>query len=102
MPTVAEARRRLASELVLARRMGMTALKIIHGYGSGGEGGALRIALRQTLAERQRERRIKGFITGETWGLFDPASRSLLEACPELSGDPDLDRHNPGMTLILL
>jgi hypothetical protein len=102
MPTVAEARKKLVNELVLARQQGMTVLKIIHGYGSSGEGGALRVALRQTLAQRQRDRKLKAVVPGEQWNIFDETSRQLLEQCPDLSGDLDLGRHNNGVTLILL
>ena len=43
MPTVEEARLRMNYELQNARREGCAAVKLIHGYGSSGAGGALRI-----------------------------------------------------------
>lgn len=101
-PTAEQARKKLANELILAKRMGCCALKIIHGYGSSGEGGVLRVALRQTLAQRKRERKIRAFVPGEEWGIFDAASREMLDECPELSRDSDLGRHNNGITLVLL
>lgn len=102
MPTVEEARKRLHNELILAKRMGLCALKIIHGYGSSGTGGALRSALRQTLAQRLKDGKIRAFVPGEAWGIFDADSREMLDACPELSGDSDLGRGNNGITVILL
>lgn len=102
MPTVEQARKKLHNELVLAKRLGVCALKVIHGYGSSGTGGALRTGLRQTLSQRLKEGKIKSFVPGEEWNLFDEPARAMLEACPELSGDSDLGRHNEGVTLVLL
>lgn len=102
MPTVEEARKRLHNELILAKRTGTCALKVIHGYGSSGEGGALRVGLRQTLAQRKREGRIRAFVPGEQWGIFDETSRMVLDECPDLSRDSDLGRYNNGVTIILL
>jgi hypothetical protein len=102
MPTVAEAKKKLHNELILAKRTGVCGLKIIHGYGSSGEGGALRPALRQALALRKKEGRIRDFVPGERWGIFDETSRRMLDACPDLSRDSDLNRRNNGVTIVLL
>lgn len=102
MPTVDTAQKRLQEEIVIARRQGVKALKIIHGYGSSGEGGALRAALRRTLSQRKREGRIKAFVAGEKFTIFEEEARTLLDGCPELSRDSDLNRSNAGITLVLL
>lgn len=101
-PTVDEARKRLAAELDKARAAGASAVKVIHGYGSSGVGGALRDAIRTSLRKRKKEGRIRTFVAGEKWDLFDPAARELLDACPALARDPDLNRYNEGVTLVLL
>src|SRR5579864_7457044 len=49
MPTVERARLLLENELATARAQGYKALKIIHGYGYSGAGGALRAGLQATL-----------------------------------------------------
>jgi hypothetical protein len=100
MPTVAEARRRLAVELEHARRRGVRVLKLIHGYGSSGVGGKLRGALRRSLAEMSLRARVGRVVFGEDWSIFDADTRSLLDAYPELRGDPDLERGNAGMTIV--
>ena len=102
MPTVPEATKTLRNELVLARQQGLAALKVIHGYGSSGTGGAIKAGLRKLLIQRKREGRIKAVIPGEEWGLFEEASRLALERCPDLSGDSDLNQANAGITIILL
>lgn len=102
MPTVSDAKRRITDEIALARRQGANCLKVIHGYGSSGEGGAIRKALRQSLSQRQREGKIKAYLGGERWNIFDESARRFLDQCPELSRDSDLNGHNAGVTFILL
>jgi len=102
MPTVEQAQRRLTGELGRARGSGAKAVKLIHGYGSTGVGGKLRIGIRQFLGAKKRQNTIKAFVSGEEWDIFNEESRRLLEACPDLSRDRDLGRGNPGITLVLL
>jgi hypothetical protein len=49
MPTVAEALQQLERELSHARQTGGGVLKLIHGYGSSGAGGEIRIAAQKRL-----------------------------------------------------
>lgn len=101
-PSVQEGRQRLLAALDKARAGGAPAVKVIHGYGSSGLGGALREALRRSLGKRKKEGRIRAFVAGEKWDLFDPAARAVLEACPDLARDRDLNRYNEGITIVLL
>ncbi len=102
MPTGNEARLRLDHELYSARREGLAALKVIHGYGSSGVGGELRIAIQQSLSERARAGQIRAFIAGEDWRVSDPQSWELLQRRPELKRDKDLGRGNRGITIVVL
>ena len=102
MPTLDQAQRRLTSELARARASGARAVKLIHGYGSSGVGGKLRIGIRQFLGTKKRQNTIRLFVSGEDWDIFHADSRQLLEQCPELSRDRDLGRGNPGITIVLL
>jgi hypothetical protein len=102
MPLVDDARRHLIDEIKSAKAEGCSAIKLIHGYGSTGVGGALKTALRASLARRRKEGAIKGYIYGEKWSVFEPAALDLLEACPELRHDQDIGRSNEGVTFILL
>jgi hypothetical protein len=102
MPTVEEARKRLFSEIQKAKREKMTCIKIIHGYGSSGVGGKLKIALRKSLISKAKEGYIKVVVPGENWTVFDEGARKILEACREMSKDSDLDKGNEGITVVLL
>lgn len=101
-PTVVEARKRLMTELDVARGRGVAVLKIIHGYGSSGKGGRLRGALRRALDEVRRTGAIGNVVPGEAWSIFDEASLQLLDRYPDLSRDSDLERGNAGITLVEL
>jgi hypothetical protein len=102
MPTIQEARARLNAEIDKARGSGIIVLKIIHGYGASGVGGKLRDAVRRSLQRRQTEGRIRSFVIGENWAAVEERARELLEQCPELRRDPDLNRYNEGITFVLL
>ncbi len=102
MPTLDEARRSVAAEIKKARQDGVKVLKVIHGYGSSGKGGALCVGLRKSFGLRKKEGVIKAFIAGENFTIFNAAALDLLEAVPELRGDPDLGATNEGVTILWL
>lgn len=102
MPTVPLALSRLGDALRVARAEGYTALKIIHGYGSSGEGGAIRGAVQAELMQRVRGGEIRAFIAGEDWRISDERSWALLQKFPELKADSDLGRANKGISIAVL
>jgi hypothetical protein len=101
-PTLEDARRTVAAEIKKARLERVAVLKIIHGYGSSGTGGRLRIGLQKSFGLRKKEGQILDFIPGEDFSIFDARTMALLEAVPELRGDPDLDAINEGITFVWL
>lgn len=100
-PTVLEMHRILDRVLVAARHDGTSALKLIHGYGSTGVGGKLRLATRATLARYCKQKMIAGFITGEDFRISNEATWALLKRMPELKQDRDLGRENKGITIVV-
>jgi hypothetical protein len=101
-PTLDEARRLVAAETKQAKREGAKVLKVIHGYGSSGKGGALRVGLRKSFGLRKKEGVIKDFIAGEDFSIFNDTVLALLDAVSEMRGDPDLGATNEGVTVIWL
>ena len=89
-------------EIKRAKREGTKVLKLIHGYGSSGKGGALCVGLRKAFRLRKKEAVIKDFIAGEDFSIFNDTVLALLEAVPELRGDPDLNAANEGVTVLWL
>ena len=102
LPTLDEARRLVIEEIKQAKREGVKVLKVIHGYGSSGKGGALCVGLRKSFGLRKKEGVIKDFIAGEDFSIFNETVLALLETVPELRGDPDLDATNEGVTILWL
>lgn len=101
-PTVEQAMLRLSQELRIAKANRLRALKVIHGYGSSGTGGAIRTAARRLLSERRARGQIRAFVPGEEFGAFSASARALLAGAPELKNDSDYGRQNDGITVILL
>ncbi len=102
MPLVREALQRLERELALAQKERVMLVKIIHGYGSSGAGGEIRIAVQKRLHELAAGEQIRGCIFGENWSKSDEETWRLLQAQPSLKSDADLGRRNQGITIVLL
>ena len=102
MPTADDAIKRITYHLHNSKKLGIKALKIIHGYGSTGTGGKIKVRARKYLSDQKKRGIIKNFIPGEDFSIFDEATRSAFAVCGDLRGDPDLERHNNGMTIVLL
>jgi hypothetical protein len=102
MPTVHDALTRLDQELAAARREGYEIVKLIHGYGSSGAGGDIRIAVQLRLTELARNGQIRSCIFGENWSKSDEQTWKLIQVRPELKQDRDLGRKNLGITVLVL
>jgi hypothetical protein len=102
MPTVAQALQHLDRELARARQAGCKVLKLIHGYGSTGAGGEIRIAAQKSLTEMAGRGEIRACIFGENWAKSDEQAWALINARPELKQDHDLGRRNQGITILVL
>jgi hypothetical protein len=102
MPLVQQALLRMDRELALARQEKAKLLKLVHGYGSTGEGGDIRIAVQKRLLEMIQNGQLRGCIFGENWSKSDESSWKLLQAHTELKSDSDLGRRNRGITIVVL
>jgi len=102
MPTADQALRRVDMAVATARMSGTCVIKLIHGYGSTGRGGVIRTRVRLYLGELRAKGKIKGFIPGEDFSIFNGATREAFGMCAALRQDRDLDRQNNGITIILL
>ena len=102
MPQVHEALQRLDQELAVARQEKAKLLKLVHGYGSTGAGGDIRIAVQKRLMELAENGQVRGCIFGENWSKSDEQTWKLLQSHPDLKNDSDLGRRNQGITVVLL
>ncbi|MBO5394789.1 MAG: hypothetical protein J6A28_02665 [Clostridia bacterium] len=89
-------------EIENAKREGLVALKILHGYGSHGKGGAIMLQLRKVLLMWKKQGFIVDYFGGDKWSLFNKQSQEILNADKSIYGDCDIDHGNPGITIIKL
>ncbi len=72
-------------------------IKVIHGYGSHGQGGHTKVTVRNWAF--QFRRRLRGIINGEDYDIFDANTQEMRDECGQLD-DNDLGIGNPGITLL--
>jgi hypothetical protein len=101
-PDLETARRRLLSEMAAARQQGVRVLKVIHGWGSSGAGGALCTGIRKSLRLRVKEGKALAVIAGERFSGDTNEGRELARRHPSVRGDRDFNRANPGITIVEL
>ena len=100
MPSLEQARGTMLTELQRARTAGVTGVKLIHGYGSSGVGGRLRIGIGAALMQMKTEKRINRVIFGENWRVSDADTWAVLQKYPAFKADHDLGRGNKGITIV--
>lgn len=102
MPTASDAVKRVTYNIRNGASWGCTALKFIHGYGSSGRGGRIRTEVHRYLEGEKRMGRIRDYIPGDGFSIFDEATRRAFLRCDDLRRDSDLERHNNGVTIVIL
>ena len=102
MPTADDAIKRITYNIRNTKASGVSAIKFVHGYGSTGKGGGIRTEARKYLDRQKSNGQIKDYITGENFSIFDEGTRKAFLLCNELRRDSDLERHNNGITIVVL
>ncbi len=77
-------------------------VKVLHGYGSHGRGGAILLETRKLLAKMKKEKAIEDFFFGDRWNSHDKFTSRLLMQDKKLADDEDLNKNNPGITIVVL
>lgn len=102
MPTADDAIRRITYNIRNGKTLGAAAIKIIHGYGSTGKGGKIRAETHKYLERQKRNGLIRDYIPGDRFSIFDASTMKAFNYCPQLRKDPDLEKHNNGITIVVL
>jgi len=102
MPPVDQALVRLDRELEQARLEGCRVLTLIHGYGSSGRGGAIKQEVRARLQYLKNRGLINDLLAGEEFCIRSGPGRQLLRRFSFLRRHIDLNRSNPGVTLVVM
>lgn len=101
-PTADAALRRLDVELDRAKTAGVRVVRVIHGYGSSGKGGVLRVEIRAQLERLVRAGRLRDWVPGDDYTPRSEARRRIQERCPELRDVERQDLGNAGIALVVL
>lgn len=101
-PLVHQALARMEMEIQTAACQGFKVLTLIHGYGSSGAGGAIKTTVRYHLSFIRHQGRVRDIVFGEDFENRSGRGRQLLRRFPFLMDHRDLNRANPGITLVIL
>ena len=83
IPTVDEAMTELKNIINIAKSYKYKVIVIIHGYGSSGAGGKIRIKAREWLNAQVRGGKIKAAVSGEDFGMFNDDARKIKDSDAE-------------------
>ncbi len=100
MPTCDDALRELKRAIASAKQSKYKCALIIHGYGSSGKGGAIRLKARQWLNAQLKNGKFKAVISGEEFNIFNFKALELKNKYKEL--EQLLKVTNHGVTVIEL
>lgn len=101
-PVLEQALSRMTASIVDAKRNNVQVLTFIHGYGSTGKGGVIRVECRKSLDYMKTKGEISDYITGEDFNKRSGRVGQLLRRFPELTTHQYLNRGNKGITLVIL
>jgi len=101
-PVLERALQKLKDAIEDAAKNNVQVLTLIHGYGSSGKGGRIRLECRKNLDYMKSNGRIHDYIAGEDFSRkFGPA-KMLLQRYPQLSRDSNFNKGNRGITLVMM
>ena len=98
-PTVTTAISNMKNALTTYKRQGYKAIILIHGYGSTGVGGSIKVAVTKCLCDDSMCGIVRSFVGGEQWYN---RRREMLGVCKGLE---DYERRilgNNGVTVVIL
>ncbi len=101
-PLLEVALKRMRHAIADSAKNGVSALTMIHGYGSSGRGGVIRRECRKELDFMAAKGEISGYLAGEEFYRHYPAAKGWLRRYPKLAENSHLNRKNPGVTLVFL
>jgi hypothetical protein len=100
LPTVAEATRDL-NEILRRAKTSEKVIKIIHGYGSSGVGGAIKTAVHRILAGKRNDKTIRAYIPGEAIASMMGFDDDIVRFRHLIQSDSDYKKGNDGITYVI-
>jgi len=102
MPLAQDALKKLDAEIRYNSRMGVKAIRLIHGWGSSGTGGKIRELVIKRLRAKKQKGTIKHYYCCESCINNIDKFQELISIYPELSQYFERDKNNKGVTYIIL
>ncbi|MBR6778649.1 MAG: hypothetical protein IKM43_00635 [Clostridia bacterium] len=100
--TVAEAVAQFLIELESYQKGGFKVMKVIHGYGSHGVGGAIRNAFFKKCQDLKNRKMIEDFTCCDKWTDKNVVKKIAINYCPDLIADAELRTLNPGCSIVII
>ena len=100
--TVAEEISQFFVEVEAYKKGGYKCIKVIHGYGSHGVGGAIRDAFLKKCQDLKNRKIIEDFTCCDKWIDKNVVKKIAINYCPDLLADNELYHINPGCSIVIL
>ena len=100
--TVNEAIAQFLVEVEAYKKGGYKVMKVIHGYGSHGVGGAIRLAFLKKCQDLKNRKIIEDFTCCDKWTDKNAVKKIAINYCPDLLADSELYHINSGCSIIIL
>lgn len=100
--TVAEAIAQFLVEVDAYKKGGFKVMKVIHGYGSHGVGGAIREAFLKKCQDLKNRKIIEDYTCCDKWTDKNVVKKIAINYCPDLLADSELYHINAGCSIVIL
>ncbi len=100
--TVSEAIAQFEIEAESYKLGGYKVMKVIHGYGSHGVGGAIKDQFLKKCEQLKRQKKIEDYICCDKWPNGGTVKKIAINYCADLIADKELHFVNPGCTIVIL
>lgn len=99
-PSAEKALEILKNLIKVSRSLKTKRLVIVHGYGSSGVGGKIKIKVRSWLQDQERNRKIRVVVFGEDYNLMNEQARQINAKYKDLQ--KYYGQYNHGITIVIL
>ena len=100
--TVREAIAQFLIEVEAYKKGGYKVMKVIHGYGSHGVGGAIRAEFLKKCQDLKNRGKIEDFVCCSNWTDKNVVKKIAINYCPDLLADSELTFLNPGCSIVIM
>ena len=101
-PFVETALKKMENELTQAKSENVKVVTLIHGYGSSGKGGRIRVECRKLLDHMTQKGLIRKVLAGEHFNRREGNGKDLIRRFSGLEKHCTTDFNNPGVTIVEL